>query len=439
MKKVWNSFRWEIGISAIGACFIIGIGFLFSTFLVNSSSENVGASSTPLARKNTEPLSLGSVLDKEFVPPAEGKAIRADLETMKLYLYENGNLVKDFEILAKGKVGSYWETPGGEYKVLLKKANHFSSTGKVWLPYSMQFFGNYFIHGWPYFPDGTPVPQGFSGGCIRLSIDDMREVYHWSENGTYIYIHGAEERNVSEGEYFRKELSPKLEIDAESYVVGDIETGEIIMGKELDKVLPLTNLTKFMTAFVELGIVNQQNNALVSNSLGESKLSGGQKILAAELVYPMIMESDDRAAETVAAQIGRNYFVSQMNETAKSLGLSSTVFVDPTGKSEENLSTAREVFKLGVNLRNYKNFLFNISQKKIYSSGDLVWKGTNEFINEEGFIGGMSDSRSALLLFNIPIDGTEGKNIAVVVLGSKDIRSDVSKILEDLNKNVYFK
>jgi hypothetical protein len=438
MKKIWNNFGWEIGISAIGVCFVLSMVFLFGSLVVGSSQEK------NISNNEEKVLSLGSVLKNEFIPPVQGKAIRADLGTMKLYLYEEGKIVNEFPILAKGKVGSYWETPGGEYKVLLKKANHFSSTGKVWLPYSMQFFGNYFIHGWPYFPDGTPVPQGFSGGCIRLSIEDMQKVYHWSDVGTYIYIHGGEEKNLASGNYYEKKLSPKLDLSASSYLVGDIDTGEVLAGQDLDKVLSATTLTKLVTAFVELGIVNQQNNAVVSSfdlSLAEnqSKLSSGQKLLIAELVYPLIMESDNVAAEVVAAQIGRNYFISQMNETAKSLGLSSTVFVDPSGKSQENLSTARDIFRLGVNLKNYKEFLFNISEKKIYSSDNFVWNGKNRFINEDGFAGGMSDENSALLVFNVPIEGTEGRNIAVVVLGSKDMEGDVSKILEYLKKDVYFK
>ena len=41
----------------------------------------------------------------------------------------------------------------------------------------IQFDGNYFIHGWPYYPDGTSVAKGYSGGCIRLSTEDAEELY----------------------------------------------------------------------------------------------------------------------------------------------------------------------------------------------------------------------------------------------------------------------
>ena len=103
--------------------------------------------------------------------------IEANLSSMKLTVYKDGVAVKEVPILTKGRPGSWWETPAGLYQVELKKENHFSSFGKVYQPWSVAFQGNFFIHGWPYYPGGEPVSSSFSGGCIRLSTEDAKTIY----------------------------------------------------------------------------------------------------------------------------------------------------------------------------------------------------------------------------------------------------------------------
>ena len=90
--------------------------------------------------------------------------VEVNLQKMLLTLYENGEVKEEFPVLSKGREGSWWETPTGKYKALTKEVNHFSSIGKVWMPWSIQFYGNFFIHGWPYHQNGEPVPKSYSGG-----------------------------------------------------------------------------------------------------------------------------------------------------------------------------------------------------------------------------------------------------------------------------------
>ena len=114
--------------------------------------------------------------------------IRVSLKDMKLTLKLKGEIIeKTFNVLSIRDFGKF-ATPKGEFKALLKEENHFSSIGKVWMPWSIQFSGNYFIHGWPYYPDGTDVPKGYSGGCIRLSTKDAEELYGLIEVGMPILI-----------------------------------------------------------------------------------------------------------------------------------------------------------------------------------------------------------------------------------------------------------
>src|SRR3989339_1017591 len=120
----------------------------------------------------------------------EGKAnfIEANLTAMQMLVYEDGQLLFTVPIKSKGKEGSWWETPSGLYRAEAKEKTHFSSFGHVYMPWSIPFQGNFFIHGWPYYPDGTPVKEGYSGGCIRLEDVYAKQVYEHIKVGMPILV-----------------------------------------------------------------------------------------------------------------------------------------------------------------------------------------------------------------------------------------------------------
>jgi hypothetical protein len=160
-----------------------------------------------------------SYLDaNHFSPPQEGRALVADLSGMTLTLYDQGVATATYPILSKGRKGTPWETPGGVYQVLSKEKTHFSSLGHVFMPWSMQFYGNFFIHGWPYDADGNDVPRGYSGGCIRLSTPDAEQVYAFAERGTSVIVRAKNDVALSGG-YYVSTNEPPPTLSATSFVV----------------------------------------------------------------------------------------------------------------------------------------------------------------------------------------------------------------------------
>src|SRR3989344_3348659 len=96
------------------------------------------------------------------------------------------------------------QTPNGVYKIRSREENHFSSIGEVWMPWSMHFYGNYFIHGWPYYPSGAPVADTYSGGCIRLSTSDAKELFGEVKNGMPVLAYAGHATQADAGAYFRR-------------------------------------------------------------------------------------------------------------------------------------------------------------------------------------------------------------------------------------------
>lgn len=114
--------------------------------------------------------------------------IHIDLEKMIVFIYKDDYIIASFPIDAKAKEGAYWQTPIGEFEVLHKEELHYSTLFDVWMPYSIHFEGNFFIHGQSYFPNGEVGTSPYTGGCIRISDRWIQEIYKFAEIGMKIKI-----------------------------------------------------------------------------------------------------------------------------------------------------------------------------------------------------------------------------------------------------------
>jgi D-alanyl-D-alanine endopeptidase (penicillin-binding protein 7) len=151
------------------------------------------------------------------------------------------------------------------------------------------------------------------------------------------------------------ELARKVVLRSNAALVIDAATGEVVMDKNGDAVTPIASITKLMTAIVilESGLDMQTPVALTREDVdlkkgSRSRLRTGAALTRDELLLIALMASENRAA----AALGRSYpggtpaFVSAMNEMAAELGMGDTRFVDPTGLSPKNVSSAHDLAKL---------------------------------------------------------------------------------------------
>jgi serine-type D-Ala-D-Ala endopeptidase (penicillin-binding protein 7) len=138
-------------------------------------------------------------------------------------------------------------------------------------------------------------------------------------------------------------------------LVQDVETGEIVIDKNADSVTPIASITKLMTAMVILDRgLDLDARIVVSRDDVDwkkgtrSRLRPGAILTRKELLLIALMASENRAA----AALGRTYpgglaaFVSAMNVKAAALGMTDSHFVDPTGLSPNNVSSARDLARL---------------------------------------------------------------------------------------------
>lgn len=218
---------------------------------------------------------------------SDTKRVVVSLSDMKATLYKGDTVITTLTLVSKGKPGSYYETIGGTYVNDYKIPLHFSSIGHVYMPYSVHVFGNYFIHGIPYYEDGREVSSTYSGGCVRLRNDDAKILYDFVDRTTAITI---------------------------------VQHDALAFEKTLDSELLTSDVvTAHMAAIISLEALTQDNQLIFNGTTTTrraelSKLLNGNKDVA--VWY-------EHALDT-------GVFVGLMNQKATALGMTHTHFTSAT-------------------------------------------------------------------------------------------------------------
>ncbi len=152
-------------------------------------------------------------------------------------------------------------------------------------------------------------------------------------------------------------------------IVLDQETGKIIYAKNQDAQTPIASVTKLMTAMVVLDsqlpleeVLTVTDDDVDRIKGSSSKLPVGTELTRAEMIHLALMSSENRAAHALGRSYpgGLNAFVAAMNAKARQLGMLNSQFVDPTGLSSGNLSTASDLAKM-VNAAYQYNHIRQVS------------------------------------------------------------------------------
>lgn len=238
------------------------------------------------------------------------------------------------------------------------------------------------------------------------------------------------------------------DVGAISYVVGDVDTGEIILEKNDESIFPIASVTKLMTALVSLEEIDQEAMTKVSlaavNTYGSSgNLRRGENFQVSDLLYPLLLVSSNDSGEVIAESDGRDNFIQRMNEWAVKIGMEKTNYNDTSGLSEENVSTAKDLFTLAHYLNTNHPRVFNITGLKQYSINGHTWTNTNRFLKKDNYIGGKTGftnkaQKTGVFLFKVPFEGYGERNIGISILRSDNRTRDVEQILNYLETNVAY-
>jgi len=137
--------------------------------------------------------------------------------------------------------------------------------------------------------------------------------------------------------------------NARAALVVDATTGEVLFDKNSGQAMPIASLTKLMTAMVFLEMKpDLSRRVMVSREdlagSGHTKLRAGEIITMRDLLHMALLSSDNAATRTLVrnADLPPEEFLARMNRKAQVMGLQQTRFVEFTGLSEQNVSSATE-------------------------------------------------------------------------------------------------
>jgi D-alanyl-D-alanine endopeptidase (penicillin-binding protein 7) len=148
------------------------------------------------------------------------------------------------------------------------------------------------------------------------------------------------------------EVTGPLGLKSSVALVVDQDTHQVLLGKNEHAVLPIASLTKLMTGMVvsearlpmdQVITITDEDVDTEKNS--RSRLTVGTELSRGELLHLALMSSENRAAHALGRTFpgGLNHFVSLMNARAQQLGMTDTRYVEPTGLSSANQSSARDL------------------------------------------------------------------------------------------------
>ncbi len=165
-----------------------------------------------------------------------------------------------------------------------------------------------------------------------------------------------------------------LDLKSSVALVVDQDTREVLFSKNDHAVLPIASITKLMTGLLvsearlpleEMITITQDDVDTEKGS--RSRLLVGTMLTRGELLHLALMSSENRAAHALGRTYpgGMSAFVSLMNARARALGMKDTRYVEPTGLSSSNQSSAHDLALL-VNVASSDPLLRELSTSSEY-------------------------------------------------------------------------
>ncbi|MBY6033763.1 D-alanyl-D-alanine endopeptidase [Marinobacter daepoensis] len=219
------------------------------------------------------------------------------------------------------------------------------------------------------------------------------------------------------------------------------EVGEkaLLFGKNADRAVPIASITKLMTALVVTESGQDMNEWLTfeerhveAAANAWSRIRVGSQLRRRDVLRIALMSSENFAAYTLARAHpgGFEAFVEAMNAKAKALGMAQTHFVDPTGLSVRNTSSAADLVRLvraalkhpGIGEASTTGYYRAEFRKPRYS---LSFGNTNTLVHRNSW--GVSLSKTGYLTEAgrclVMVSEMHGKPVITVLLDSLGTRS----------------
>lgn len=250
-------------------------------------------------------------------------------------------------------------------------------------------------------------------------------------------------------------------IVAQSAIVMDMDTGEVIASKNADKQMPVASTIKLLTSLIyaentsKSKTISYTEDALKTTQTALNnfkKVNSGDKISSDDLMKGVMIFSANDAAYLMADSVAGNTkdFVKMMNDRVKSMGLKNTYIVNPCGlesnaldpeNKEINLSSAYDIAIIAREAFKNEWIRDTISEKNKKVTIDLagspvILETRNKMLGQYGNIGGKTGNENKAGRCFVGFFERDGRKLVTVALNSVYGANDVdvfndTKIIAD--------
>lgn len=241
--------------------------------------------------------------------------------------------------------------------------------------------------------------------------------------------------------------SNKVDSYSKSSILIDQVTNRVMFEKDPDAKMPLASLSKMMTFLIALEAIENKEvnkNDIITIDKDMAKVKGssyhlkvGEKVPLYELMKGLMIVSGNDASIAIAKHISKDEktFVERMNAKAKEIGMTNTSFVNPNGLPiydmqnpkalpKENISTARDIAKLGKYMfDNYEKEVIAITDMQVYSYPERGFQknNTNALLGiipaVDGIKTGYTGNAGYCLAFSMVVDKDKNNEIKHRMIG----------------------
>ena len=237
------------------------------------------------------------------------------------------------------------------------------------------------------------------------------------------------------------------QIGAESYLLTDAATGDVLASENARMRLPPASLTKIMTSYIIADEIEQGRITLddrVPISVKAWRMEGsrmfireGTEVSVADLLRGIVIQSGNDASVAMAEYIAgdEEAFAGLMTQTAKSLGMNNTNFKNATGLPDEmHYTTAEDLAILTRALINRFPEHYAIYSEKYFSYNDIRQANRNALLWRDDSVDGVKTGHTQAAGYCLVASAMENDTRLIsVVMGARDERTRAAESQKLLN------
>jgi len=224
-------------------------------------------------------------------------------------------------------------------------------------------------------------------------------------------------------------VRPADEITARAYIVGNAMTGRVYLSSNAATVMPVASMSKLITTIAATDSMSPTTTITITPAETNvppdgSNLAAGETFTLKDLLYPLLLDSSNIAAEAIASSSDRLKFLTLMSSYAWEIGMPTAYFADPSGINPYNHASANDMFALAKYLYVYRPDILAITRiahegvATTTEHSSHVFDSIHPFVNDPRMIGGKTGRtpEAGETMMTILRMGTQP--IAFIIMGS---------------------